>query len=358
MNGTDVFDLYSDFLISSFGQTSATSMSNMLNGECSHDKITRLLAKKQWDSKFLWSHVKSFVRSIQSDDGVIICDDTLSEKPYTDENDIVANHYDHCSGRNVKGINLITLIYHSNEGSAPVVYEIVEKTEKYLDKTTGKEKRKSSVTKNERFRRMLIAFKETQTPFRYVLADTWYSSAENMMYIVHEIGKHFVMPAKSNRRVALSVEDKKNGKYIKCSALEWQENQTREVWLEGVDFPMLLVRQVFTNADNSTGILYLLTSDTTLDYAAITTIYKKRWKVERYHQSLKSNLGLEKSPTQTPITQNNHIVLCLCAFVKLEKLRVITNLNHFALKTKIYVNALQSAFKELGILKSQQKAVA
>ena len=37
----------------------------------------------------------------------------------------------------------------------------------------------------------------------------------------------------------------------------------------------------------------------------------------------------------------------LCAFVKLELLRSATKLNHFALKTKLYVAALRSAFDHL-----------
>ena len=160
------------------------------------------------------------------------------------------------------------------------------------------------------------------------------------------------MPSKSNRLVALSGQDKKNGKYIHCSDLEFKENQSQEVWIESVDFPMLLAKQVFTNKDNSIGILYLLTSDLSLNYAEITTIYKKRWNVERYHQSLKSNLGLEKSPTQTPKTQSNHIFACLCAFVKIEALSIASKLNHFALKAKLYLKALQSALKELNEFKS------
>ena len=32
-------------------------------------------------------------------------------------------------------------------------------------------------------------------------------------------------------------------------------------WIAGVDFPVLLFRQVFKNKDGSTGILYLVCSD-------------------------------------------------------------------------------------------------
>jgi len=95
------------------------------------------------------------------------------------------------------------------------------------------------------------------------------------------------------------------------------------------------------------GVLYLVTSDTTLTFADITTIYQKRWNVECYHQSLKQNASLAKSPTQTVVTQTNHFFAAVWAFVKLELLKSETRLNHFALKTKLYVAALHSAFTQL-----------
>ncbi len=126
----------------------------------------------------------------------------------------------------------------------------------------------------------------------------------------------------------------------------------KQVYLEGVPFPLLLVKQVFTNEDGSTRVLYLVASDTTLTFTDITTSYQKRWNVERYHQSLKQNASLAKSPTQTVVTQTNHFFAALCAFGKLEQLRSATKLNHFALKTKLYVAALHSAFDQLRQLQS------
>jgi hypothetical protein len=62
---------------------------------------------------------------------------------------------------------------------------------------------------------------------------------------------------------------------------------------------------------------------------------------------LKQNASLAKSPTRTETTQRNHFFAAVCAFVKLETLRLKTKLNHFALKSKLYVSALQSAYGEL-----------
>lgn len=69
--------------------------------------------------------------------------------------------------------------------------------------------------------------------------------------------------------------------------------------------------------------------------------------MECSHQSLKQNASLAKSPTQTVVTQTNHFVAALWAFVKLELLKSETRLNHFALKPKLYVAALHSAFDQL-----------
>jgi transposase len=110
----------------------------------------------------------------------------------------------------------------------------------------------------------------------------------------------------------------------------------------------------FHQAVNDVGVLYLVTSDTTLSYDDMTTIYRTRWNVEPYHKSLKQNASLEKSPAQTVTTQTNHFFAAVCAFIKLEMLKSTTQLNHFALKTKPYVNALQEAFSTLRELKPVQ----
>jgi len=62
---------------------------------------------------------------------------------------------------------------------------------------------------------------------------------------------------------------------------------------------------------------------------------------------LKQNVSLAKSPTQTETTQTNHFFAALCGFIKLEILKVDAKLNHFALKSKLYINALHSAFDTL-----------
>lgn len=347
MKNSKLLDLYSDYLISAFGQTTATGLSSVLNGEISHDQVQRSLASEAQTSPDLWRIVKPHVRKIESADGVSIVDDSIAEKPYTDENDSICWHYDHSQQRTVKGINFVTCLYHNQGVSLPVAFELVRKTKRYTDPKDGKEKRRSDKTKNEMYRDLLQQAVKNQIPFKYALNDIWFASAENMNFVKVTLKKEFVMPLKSNRKVALRVDAKQSGRYQRVETLELEPMNPVTVYLEGVEFALLLIKQVFTNEDGSTGIQYLVTSDTTLDGNGIATIYQKRWNVEPYHKSLKQNASLEKSPTQTVTTQTNHFFAALCGYIKLELLKDDTQLNHFALKAKLYLHAIQSAYATL-----------
>ncbi len=63
-------------------------VSDLLDGQISHDKVTRLLNSSLLRSQDLWKLVKPIVRAHTSDDGILILDDTISEKPYSDESEM------------------------------------------------------------------------------------------------------------------------------------------------------------------------------------------------------------------------------------------------------------------------------
>lgn len=100
----------------------------------------------------------------------------------------------------------------------------------------------------------------------------------------------------------------------------------------------------------------MVSNDFNLTDDDFTTTYKKRWGVEEYHKSLKQNVSIAKSPTRTIKTQSNHLFASIMAYIKLEKLKFANKLNHFALKNKIYVQALKAAFNELTNLKQYAHA--
>ncbi len=347
-------DLYTDYLICSNSYTTATGMASLLS--IKHDKITQHLSKDLYDSKFLWSYSKPYIQELtQSKEMVVLSfDDSIEEKRYTDNSELVCWHYDHVFNRSVKGVNFLTALIEVDGMRLPCAVEFVKKDLWVTDEKTGKQKRKANKTKNEMFREMIrdCAYK---CRFDYVLADSWFSSAENMQTVKGELNLNFIFALKSNRKVALSKENKQDKAYINIESLQ-PGQQTVEVWLEELDFPLLLTKQVFKNEDDTVGELYLACSDLSLSYGSITTIYKKRWGVEEYHKSIKSNTGFAKSPTKNIRTQTNHFILSIVAYVKLEWLKQRTGTNHFAMKNKIYLVAQQAAYKELKNLKIPKAA--
>ena len=80
MTDKELLDIYSDYLISAFGLTTATGLSSLLEGQLSHDRIQRFLASEQRTSNDLWLIVKPHIRAIQQLDGVLIVDDSIAEK--------------------------------------------------------------------------------------------------------------------------------------------------------------------------------------------------------------------------------------------------------------------------------------
>ena len=187
-----------------------------------------------------------------------------------------------------------------------------------------------------------------------------------------------MFPLKGNRRVALSEQDKQNRRFVSAvTASQYarsvdslpQTTARVRIYLEQLDFPLLLVVSVLTKEDATTSALYLVTSDLTqvfsrrkhrLDGSAMVSLYKKRWKIEEYHKSIKSvktsfhlcNAAFAKSPTRRLRTQSNHFFASLVAFVKLEAYRATLALNHFALRSKVYQAAVASAYEQLQRLKA------
>lgn len=348
-----LLDLYADYLTSSFSYTTATGLSQLLDGAISHDRITRFLSAYDFDSAQLWELVKPAVRRTESADAALIIDDSIEEKPYTDESALITWHYDHTKGRSVKGVNFLSALYYSAEVSIPVAFELVKKTKTVVDPKTQKTVKKSEITKNEHYRQMLKVCVRNQIPFKYVINDVWFSSTENMTLVKEQLKKDFVMPIKANRLIAFNIHQKLQGQYVQVQSADLKPHTLYTIYLPGIAFPLVLLKQVFKNEDDSEGILYLVCSDLTMTYDQITTLYQKRWKVEEYHKSLKSNASFSRSPTKTIRTQQNHFFASIYAFFRLEQLKTSSRMNHFALRAKLYMKAAKTAYDELKALHYQ-----
>jgi hypothetical protein len=221
-----------------------------------------------FDNQELWKQVITDVRSCETvESAVLIVDDTLIEKPYSEENDIICYHHDHCTGQNIKGINLLNggLYYSNQDLYIPIFAEIISKTIKYTDKD-GKEKRKAEVNKNELFRNNFNQLMKNHVKIDYTLFDIWYGSVDNFNLInsrKQEVGlgspkskprhdkQRYICPLKSNRKLALSLGEKKQGKWYKLEQItnQLETQNTLPVWLESCNHMSYPTEQVFTNKD-------------------------------------------------------------------------------------------------------------
>ncbi|MES2998855.1 MAG: transposase [Pseudomonadota bacterium] len=349
----ELLAIYSDYLISQTSYATATGLAAMLNGEISHDQVSRFLRAEDYGSKELWNYVKPEIhRHKQATGGVLLLDDTISEKNYTDENAVNCWHFSHAKHRHVKGINLLSCLIRYGDIALPVGYEVVNKNMDYSDIETRKQKRKSAITKNELFRSLVQQAVSNHVLFDYVLADNWFGSKANMTFIHEALEKSFIFGIKSNRCVALTRQHAKNGQFQQVNLLDWNDGVCRTVYLKDIAFPVKLLKKVFTNEDETTGALYLVTNDLTIDADRIYTVYQKRWRIEEFHKSIKQNASLAKSPTKTIRTQCNHLFTSMIAFCKLEFLKVKTSMNHFAIRHKLLLKANQIMFKELRLLQA------
>jgi hypothetical protein len=343
-----LLDIYSDYLIAQNQYATAIGLSDLLEGKISHDKITRFLNGKAAGSQELWEYIKPEIRKIEKDvGGLLILDDTIEEKTYTDENEIIAWHYSHAKGRCIKGVNLLSCLIRYGDVALPIAYEPVCKDVSFCDIATKKVKRQSSINKNHMFRSMIAQAVTNGIKFDHILSDNWFGAKKNMEFIHYDMKKKFTIGVKANRLIALSKEEQKKGQYQNLNALPLKDGDKRIVWLKDISFPVALITKIFKNEDGSTGVLYLVTNDLESSADRIYEIYQKRWRIEEYHKSIKQNASLEKSPTKVVRSQKNHIFASIVAYCKLELLRTKTFLNHFALKYQLLMKANRMAFLEL-----------
>jgi hypothetical protein len=135
-------------------------------------------------------------------------------------------------------------------------------------------------------------------PFKYGLADSWFSSSDNMLFI-RKSKKYFLTDMKSNRLCMFATDDRNKGRRSGSDQLPLTPEQPVKVWPKDPEIPVLLCKPVFTNRDGSTGETY-------------------------------------------PVR-----FASLLAYVKLERFKFAHRLNHFALKAKIYLVASKAAWNEL-----------
>ncbi len=106
-----LLDIYTDYLLCQTKYATAVGLSDVLPDSVSHDQVTRFLNGTLLESKALWQYIQPDVRKHEMvSGGVLLLDDTIEEKPYTDENAIMCWHHCHTKGRHIKGVNILSCL--------------------------------------------------------------------------------------------------------------------------------------------------------------------------------------------------------------------------------------------------------
>ena len=252
---------------------------------------------------------------------------------------------------------MISALIHTDTADIPVGFKVQTKDQLVVEKDkhgNDRFKRKARYSINQLARKLILQTLKNAGHIDYVVADRYFTSKANLKFFnKHKI--KFVLGICNNRLVAKNKSDANAGKYCRIDELGLSDHKSMKVFLKGINYSLVVTRQVFKNGDNSTGEIYLITNDLNLQSSHIEDIYQKRWNIEIYHRSLKQNTSLAKSPTSVIRTQLNHIGLSIGAFIELEKLKLASNKNHYALKRKMLIAANQASYKEIVKMKKLLK---
>jgi len=294
---------YTEYLIATTGNYTCTNLASHLTGEAqvSHDCVTDFLAQHKLTPRLLWTVVAPKIQD--GPDSYLILDDSVQNKQYSKQIELVKLQYSGAEHGLVRGIGVLNLVHSTGQehGYYPIDYRIYDPT------GDGK-------TKNTHFRELLIraiSDKGIQAPT--ILFDSWYASVDNLK-LIQRLGRVFVTTLKSNRKVSLSKETG----YVHLDAMEWTPERLHHgvrIKLKELPFYVRLFKLVATNGD----IEWVITNRPDDPQSPITAdVVRKacdiRWQIEQMHRELKQLVGTEKCQCRKARSQRNHLACCYLAW--------------------------------------------
>lgn len=304
-------ELYSAFLRVTSSRYTANALSEVAPNGLSHDSVSRWLAEAECRPRDIWEAAKAKVQG----QGILIADETIINKSRSEKIELVRWQYSGNEHDVIKGIGLLNFYWVGpNNESLPIDFRIYEPTE------DGK-------TKNDHFREMLkLAHVRQLKPFA-VVADSWYSSLDNVKYI-RTLGWDWVMGLRKNRIV---------NKGVKLETLVIPEDGLR-VHLRGYGW-ITVFRFVAKNGRTD----YIGTSLGNPNREQVIDLVGKRWSIEVFHRELKQTCGLECCQARTGRAQRNHIGLAILTWIYQADLRNKLLCSVYSLKWQVIKGAI--AFK-------------
>lgn len=286
-------ELYCSFLEVTSDRYSALSLSEVApeSVSLSHDSISRWLSEQHVQPKDLWAVAKT---EIASQPGILVFDDVVIDKSRSGKTELVNWQYSGAEHDVVKGIGVLNALWQtSKEQYVPMDYRIWNPPE------DGK-------TKNNHVRDMLKGAEERDLNPEMVVADSWYSSLDNLKSI-RSHGWDWVMGLRSNRLV--------NKPLVQIKTLEIPD-EGLVVHLKGYGW-IKLFRFVTKHGRTD----YVGTSKLDLSREQVKEYFERRWSIEVLHREVKQTCGFNRCQANAGRAQRNHIGLSLLTWMRRHKRR-------------------------------------
>jgi hypothetical protein len=289
---------YIEYLISTPSNYTCSNLADHLE-DVSHDAVSDFLQRDKLTARHLWDLAHQLIKD--SADSFLIVDDSVQDKRYATQIELVKLQYSGNEHGLVRGIGIVNLVHSDGTDFYPIDYRI------YARESDGK-------TKNDHFGEMLTRAKtERGIQANTVLFDAWYSSVSNLK-LVHRLGMTFLTTLKSNRMVSVTKEQG----YIHLDQLEWNDEQLEHgqtVKLKEVPFKVQLFKLVATNGDIEWAITNQLDD---IDAHFMQDGLKVRWQIEQLHRELKQLTGIENCQCRKQRSQRNHLACCYQAWLSIK----------------------------------------
>lgn len=281
-------DLYCSFLEVTSDRYSALSLSEVApaTSGLSHDSISGWLADAVVQPKDLWQVAK---KEVAGKPGILVFDDVVIDKSRSGKTELVNWQYSGSKHDITKGIGVVNALWQTSRAEyVPIDFRIWNPPE------DGK-------TKNNHFRDMLANVKARKLTPEMVVADSWYSSLDNLKAI-RSHGWDWVMGLRSNRLV--------NKPLVQINTLDIPD-EGLVVHLKGYGWVKLFR---FVTKHGRTD--YVGTSKLGSSRQQVKEYFERRWSVEVLHRELKQTCGFAKCQANTGRTQRNHIGLSLLTWMR------------------------------------------
>lgn len=307
-------ELYCTFLRVTSQRYSALSLSEVSPVKLSHDSISRWLSKANCQPKDVWSKAKTH---ILDGNGIIAADETVLNKNRSRKIELVRWQYSGAVHDIIRGIGMLNFLWIDDTGEiCPMDFRI------YEPKEDGK-------TKNEHFREMLKLAKRRGVKPKAVVADSWYSSLDNVKYI-RDLGWNWVIGLRKNR--IINRGEKLGDKHISNEGLKAHLRGYGWIWVFRFVAKNGRTNYFGTNIKNPTRKL-------------VEFLVKKRWKIEVFHRELKQTCGLEHCQAYTSRAQRNHIVQSVLSWIKRADLRKTKQISFYQQQWNTIKQAISQQMK-------------